>query len=304
MVETASAEPQKRLFLELLTRDITLEDAVLDLIDNSLNSVIAAGGIKLERDFDAVIADEYDLKRFSAFEINIQYDEREFSLTDNCGGITYQAAKEHVFEFGKSDAPADSDTLSVYGIGLKRALFKLGNKVSVSSYNDVPFVVAFLASAWSRKHDWTVPLRTLRAGHIAAGSTCIRVSQLFDDMRQRMKSSDFDTSLRRRIKETYCFFINRFCRISVNGVPVEGEPISVGSEEGLNPAVQKIEERGITAIVMAGLAPRREDRWIAAEAGWYIFCNGRAVVFADRSRVQRNRILLRKESRTPSLDND
>jgi hypothetical protein len=59
----------------------------------------------------------------------------------------------------------------------------------------------------------------------------------------------------------------------------------VGSEDTLQPAVQRVEESGITAIVIAGLAPRRDDRWIAAEAGWYIFCNGRAVIFADRTRL-------------------
>ena len=35
----AKATPSKKLFLEMFTRDIFLEDAILDLIDNSIDSI-------------------------------------------------------------------------------------------------------------------------------------------------------------------------------------------------------------------------------------------------------------------------
>ena len=36
----ADASPEKRLFISLLTRDITMKAAFLDLIDNSINSAL------------------------------------------------------------------------------------------------------------------------------------------------------------------------------------------------------------------------------------------------------------------------
>ena len=36
----AIASPEKRFFIHLITKDITLEDAILDLIDNSINSLL------------------------------------------------------------------------------------------------------------------------------------------------------------------------------------------------------------------------------------------------------------------------
>jgi hypothetical protein len=285
MVERASAAPQKRLFLELLTRDITLEDAVLDLIDNSINSVLVSEHVDLEARFDDVISGEADLSRFDHYRIEISFDAEQFSLRDNCGGITYDAGKNHVFNFGRSGPPSSADTLSVYGIGLKRALFKLGNRISVVSHADVPFAVAFDAAKWAEKDDWTVPLRSLPGGRVEGASTCIRVRQLAADTRERIGAPDFAGSLAQRIRETYCFFINRFCTIWVNGDRVDGDPIQVGAEDTLTPAVQRIEEGSVSAIIVAGLAPKRGDKWLTPDAGWYIFCNGRAVVFADRTRL-------------------
>jgi hypothetical protein len=36
----ADASPEKRLFISLITRDISLIDAFLDIIDNSINSAL------------------------------------------------------------------------------------------------------------------------------------------------------------------------------------------------------------------------------------------------------------------------
>jgi len=47
MTDTVNAAPTKRLFIEMLTRDVSLEDAVLDLIDNAIDSVCRRKDIDL-----------------------------------------------------------------------------------------------------------------------------------------------------------------------------------------------------------------------------------------------------------------
>lgn len=38
-VDEVSANPVKRFFVEMLTRDISLEDAILDLLDNCVDGI-------------------------------------------------------------------------------------------------------------------------------------------------------------------------------------------------------------------------------------------------------------------------
>lgn len=45
----ANAEVRKQFFTEMFTRDITLEDCVLDLIDNSIDSFLLKQGISISR---------------------------------------------------------------------------------------------------------------------------------------------------------------------------------------------------------------------------------------------------------------
>lgn len=43
----ASAIPHKRFFLEMFTRDISLQDCILDLIDNSVDGIIRSQDLEL-----------------------------------------------------------------------------------------------------------------------------------------------------------------------------------------------------------------------------------------------------------------
>jgi len=46
----ANAFPRKRFFLEMFTRDISLEDCILDLIDNSIDSLVRTKDLDPARD--------------------------------------------------------------------------------------------------------------------------------------------------------------------------------------------------------------------------------------------------------------
>jgi len=43
----ANASPEKHLFLEMFIRDLSLEDSILDLIDNSIDSLIKQRNINV-----------------------------------------------------------------------------------------------------------------------------------------------------------------------------------------------------------------------------------------------------------------
>ena len=111
----ASANPTKAFFVSMITRDITLEDSILDLIDNSVD-----GAWRSEGSRPMGLADDTDL---SAYSISIAASTDQFSITDNCGGMTLDDAKAHAFSFGRQASEEYNEySIGVYGIGMKRAL--------------------------------------------------------------------------------------------------------------------------------------------------------------------------------------
>src|SRR5687768_14516251 len=90
MSDVANANPTKNFFIEMLTRDITLEDAILDLLDNCIDSLSRTKDLPLsETLLDAKVATKisHRFKKQGLPKVDIQFDEDEFSITDNCGGI-------------------------------------------------------------------------------------------------------------------------------------------------------------------------------------------------------------------------
>src|SRR5438445_10561616 len=127
----ASAFPRKHFFLEMFTRDISLEDCILDLIDNSIDGLIRTRGI----DIGASLlknGSENLPKSGSRPKIEIRYSNEEFEILDFCGGITRGHALKDVFNFGHAEGETGG-ALGVYGIGLKRAIFKIGNHFEMQS---------------------------------------------------------------------------------------------------------------------------------------------------------------------------
>ena len=136
MVEMkADASAEKRLFISLLTRDIPLVAAFLDLIDNSINSAIEPFSDRLKTAADYLsIFDDETIRPDTKIELVISKNKIE--IKDRARGISAETAKDHVFKFGRGENEHhEDDRLSVYGIGLKRAIFKIGQDCLISTQN-------------------------------------------------------------------------------------------------------------------------------------------------------------------------
>src|SRR5262245_30807145 len=118
--DRAQAVPTKRFFVSMLTRDISLADAILDLIDNCLDGALRLVG-----------SDSVDYKRHL---VRITLAADRFAIEDNCGGIPREVAKNYAFKMGREpgdDRDLDSETIGMYGVGMKRAIFKMGREAVV-----------------------------------------------------------------------------------------------------------------------------------------------------------------------------
>jgi hypothetical protein len=159
--DRADAPVVKRFFIALITRDITLEDAILDLIDNSVNSALRQIGFDSSR-VGALLAGAVETPT-PTMSVNVTLTDKRFEIFDTCGGIDIEVARHDMFRFGRDGGNPSGDILSVYGIGLKRAMFKLGGHIVVKSqHKDKAFEVEIPVSEWADDRDnWTFPLREI-----------------------------------------------------------------------------------------------------------------------------------------------
>ena len=85
------------------------------------------------------------------------------------------------------------------------------------------------------------------------------------------------------IQKTYPFYLGKSVRIIVNGNQVEGEDLNFGQSEQIKPAIDSWEDGNVKATLICGLLPREDLKWTFDKSGWYILCNGRVIVHADKT---------------------
>lgn len=116
MGNVAHCSPTKDFFINMLTRDIDLNDAILDLLDNCLDGAIRS--IKSDTTQDVE-------KKYSGFHADITINNKFFKIQDNCGGISRDIAENYAFRMGRDGKRDNLPTIGIYGIGMKRAIFKI-----------------------------------------------------------------------------------------------------------------------------------------------------------------------------------
>ena len=288
--DKAIAIPTKQFFVSMLTRDISLADAILDLIDNCLDGALRC-------------SDGGDVD-YSRHRVSIELDRERFLIEDNCGGIPREIAKNYAFKMGREpddERDQDSETIGMYGVGMKRAIFKMGREAVVRTlYEDDAFEVP-ISSAWLDDKNWD-PLPILDPEsdiRLDEPGTSIKVTDLYPGVSKHFEHESFINDLRTSIAEHFTMFLQRGLSISVNGDPIE--PVRVGvlvtdDEEGPAPYVFQKEMDGVVVSITVGLntgrglaedegEPEFERDRSSATAGWTVFCNDRAVIVGDKSRL-------------------
>jgi hypothetical protein len=294
----ANANPSKSFFIAMLTRDIDLIDCILDLLDNSVDGIGAAAR-REGRQLD-------DQKPFDGFKVDIDYDATSFSIVDRSGGIPINVAEEYAFRFGRpDDAPAlNGGTIGLYGIGMKRALFKMGNIVNMRSSTGLEsFSLMLNVEQWRsdpqlvrdqagiEQLEWSFALsEVVRNGTAVPIGTSIAISELYEPISRQFASPAFTDRLKRVVARDYAFILSRGLAVSVNGTPVSPIMPVMKEDDNFSPFRHVEIIDGVRIEISAGLAePPPDDTSATARTpdvgvyGWYVVCNDRVVVSADKS---------------------
>ena len=268
--------PTRALFVEMLTRDILLDRAVLDLVDNSID-----GAKRLRPGNDS------DL---TGLEVRISLNEESFEISDNCGGIGIEIARHYAFRFGRAKGmPATPGSVGQFGVGMKRALFKFGHRFEVvSETTHDRFVLRVDVDRWEEgEGPWRFVFdesaTDLDVSEEDTG-TNITVSPLRRDAAAPFGSVKFRNALARQIQAAQQQYIDRGLRVVFDGKTLLATPWQLVKGEGIEPMFSQSDVE-----TSAGVVHRRLFAGVGSsspqEAGWYVFCNGRMILAADQSRT-------------------
>nr|WP_201471373.1 ATP-binding protein [Microbacterium hydrocarbonoxydans] len=284
--EMIDGSPTKRFFLEILTKDISITAAILDLVDNSVDSA------KILR------PDE----EFQNLRVDITATPHEFSIEDNCAGIGVKKARDYVFRIGRPDGVDPSpESIGQFGVGMKRALFKLGESFVVESTTaDDSFTVDVNTEPLSDGSDWSFPM-TVHAPSGQASGTTIIVDGLHDGVKDSFASESFLKELAEELRSRHRLPMGNGLVITLNGVPLTAADSMVATSELLRPAVNSFSVKtpkagDLSVRIVVGVAPTgtagvdedaepEEQSRPAADAGWLVFGNGRLLLANDKTKL-------------------
>jgi len=269
--ESIDARPTKEFFIDMLVKDIDLKDAVLDLVDNSVD-----GARRLRGD-----------GTFQGLHVRLKISDRALTIDDNCGGIAADVAIKYAFRFGRIGSAHELDLIKSVGhvgVGMKRAFFKLGRKFEVASRSERDsFDVVVPVDDWkAREDDWEFPFKRLQRNEPlraeASRGTRIKVTELRDGVAAMFGSARFITQLENEIRSTHQAAMQRGLGISINGIALTTEESRLLASDHLHPAFREVSANGVDVKIYVGI-----DASAPREAGWYVYCNGRMVLEADRT---------------------
>ena len=266
------AEPTKEFFIEMLVKDIALKRAIIDFVDNSVD------GARRERPTGT----------YEGLWVEIIANKSEFKISDNCGGIPLETARMYAFRFGRPKGmDATPHSVGQFGVGMKRALFKLGSKFRVvSSTASEQFVIGEDVEEWRRKPKWTFAFQVAKNEPMETEGTIVAVTDLHAGVKAEFALDHFHSALSEAIRDAHIDSLGSGLSIIYNGTSLLYEPLEMLTSSGFEPAYfsESINGSGGTAPVnvkvYAGLGKSDPQR-----AGWNVFCNGRLVLGSDQTEV-------------------
>lgn len=199
-------------------------------------------------------------------------------------------AIDYAFHFGRrADSPDVVGGIGLYGIGMKRAIFKIGRMCTVTSHaDDASFKVIINVDEWKVAIPWDFDYADIDRS--SARGTKIEITVLNDGVKEMLGDPVFKNELMKAIARDYAFFIQQGLKIIVGNDTVPSYRFQLRQSEQVTPSVEQYEDTGVRVRILAGLVddlpddipdelkPGKVDRF-----GWFVICNDRVVLAADKT---------------------
>jgi hypothetical protein len=293
------AEPTKTFFMSMLTRDIALSDAILDLVDNCIDGVH-----RTKKDMQ-----EDSGSFYSDFFCEITIDKNQFTLKDNCGGIPLDVAKNYAFKLGRDNQGSvdkDLETVGMYGIGMKRAIFKIGTEAEVISHHRDDTFKVTIPSNWVGVKGWYFEYSLLKEDEIKdiikENGTLIKVTNIHPEISSQFgNESVFIKDLSVKIRQHYGYIIQQGFKIILNKEVISSLDLNILTDKGNNKKAirpyiytNKFDDIDVEIIIGFYRPPATQEElddelvgeYAPSEsnnAGITVICNDRIVLYCDKT---------------------
>jgi hypothetical protein len=277
-----------------LTSDVTTIECIYDLIDNSID---AARNSLLKIDTKK---DKFGLpSSYNGYEIRVSIDNKNVTILDNCSGIDEKTLSNKTFTIGsRSQHPYG---IGHYGVGLNRAIFKLGAQVHLITDDGIDqFSLTFSESEVRKAVANTIEIKANRLKTTNKKFNLIKISSINSEVYSDLGSAIWLKSTTDEIRKRYGIFTSKNLKILINDVP-----IGTFGPEIRDPVFLRKRERTlfsqsrVNIYMESGLhqdyrIKSVDDDYqelksgipeLTKEYGWYVVCNDRIILVADKTKI-------------------
>ncbi|SFH02475.1 ATP-binding protein [Methylobacterium gossipiicola] len=278
--------PTKEVVVGSLTRDATIEACIFDLIDNAIDAARDASFDVMGNDDKNVLLESYE-----GFEIYLTINSGGVSISDNSGGIHIKALEHIALRFGAKSA--HSMGIGVFGVGLNRALFKLGNRsLIVTDTGAEKATIELDNDAYIKSSDWILTAEAVPSAGVRG--TVISIFDPPDEYSNLFGDDEWLMELAFEIATRYARFIEKNLKIELNGGVIEAAEPGIRSNGPYTIDSKYLKKPGTIIKITAGQHERHRfakepdysketNTSLTEQFGWTVFCNDRAIVVADRT---------------------
>ncbi|MBY8286718.1 ATP-binding protein [Vibrio fluvialis] len=278
---------------ETLTTDIELTDALFDLIDNSIDA--ARDQILLQ---DNLKSDSYGLPAdYSGYHIRLRFSANSITIKDNCAGFDEDTLTNSAFITGKRSNHQFG--IGHYGLGLKRALLKVGSRFGLVTDNGVArYRAIFNSSSFSGSEKNQIPAR--RYPTKSKPFSLFTVSDLFADIRYQIADPAWFDYAKNKLGVRYGIFIQKGLQITIVNSTSDGRVIhrvessipNVRKGKPLTPFSDRMNIDGLDVYFNVGVHEKykfageedhdtKKNGLISEAYGLYFISNDRVIVDAS-----------------------
>lgn len=282
---------ERSFIYDILAADISISDALLDLIDNSIDAcrrdIQRKNGGKLEE-----LPESYE-----NYEIELKLGIDQVQIKDNCHGIDEHILSRKAFSVGVKDIQDFS--IGIYGVGLPRAFWKLGKSLNLLTDNSKN--IYNLSVNASELIGETVK-KVTASKNLSSGrrSNVLTISHLHQAVSETFADKQWKNNFRKRVSRVFGLCIKKGLSIEIDGIkiPKFGPDVRTDSvAKKLYTKDIKTTSNGVKVKIEAGvhenyIIPQIDpnnpnalsnNKQITQDFGWYVVCNDRIVLVADHS---------------------
>lgn len=283
----------KELFIYMLVRDLVLRDAIGDLVDNSVDAVRRVVNTSAEEPSEFALTSD----KYKGYYLTLTFDGSQFVIEDNCGGMEAETAREYAFRFGRDpSAPPTPGSIGQFGIGMKRALFKLGRHFHITSKAaNSSFELTIDVDKWLESPDWDFRFDdyserpTLQAEARGMRIVVTRLNPDVSDILGSGASNLFESRLNKEIGNENLFNINNGFIIKINNNRLRPRQLEILTAPefkagSFTQTYYEYDERGQRAAVEVRIITGIGESKLS-DGGWYIFCNERLIVGPNQDSI-------------------